>query len=140
MTNLIGLLEFYIALSKILLTACADQLIYNLSLTKLCSACVVCSSKPNRWLFIISKIDIIWSIRTMPEFINFQLWTTYKIFLSLKYLFRFFLTSWWLHFLLEYWRVTSWKYSRSNIAQTSSLCCLANFQTPSMKMCSAKEV
>ena len=35
---------------------------------------------------------------------------------------------------------TSWKYSRSNITQTSSLCCFACFQTPSMKMCSAKEV
>ena len=26
--------------SEILLTACADQLLYNLSLTRLCSACV----------------------------------------------------------------------------------------------------
>ena len=31
---MIGLFEFHI-----LLTACADQLWYNLSLTKLCSAC-----------------------------------------------------------------------------------------------------
>ena len=38
------------------------------------------------------------------------------------------------------WSVTSWKYSRSNIGQTSSLCYNAGFQTPSMKMCSAKEV
>ena len=36
---MIGLLEFYIALFKIVLTACADQLIYNLSLIKLCSTC-----------------------------------------------------------------------------------------------------
>ena len=36
---MIGFLEFYIALSEILLTACADQLIYNLSLIKLCSEC-----------------------------------------------------------------------------------------------------
>ena len=39
MSNLIGLLEFHIALSEILLTACTDQLIYNLSLIKLCSTC-----------------------------------------------------------------------------------------------------
>ena len=31
--------EFHIALSEILLTACADQLLYNLSLIKLCSTC-----------------------------------------------------------------------------------------------------
>ena len=31
--------EFHIALSEILLTDCADQLLYNLSLIKLCSAC-----------------------------------------------------------------------------------------------------
>ena len=34
--NLIGLLEFHIAHSEILITACADQLLYNLSLIKLC--------------------------------------------------------------------------------------------------------
>ena len=39
MSNLIGLFEFHIALSEILLTAYADQLLYNLSLIKLCSAC-----------------------------------------------------------------------------------------------------
>ena len=33
------LLEFHIAHSKILLAACADQLLYNLSLIKLCSTC-----------------------------------------------------------------------------------------------------
>ena len=39
--NLIGFLEFHIAHSEILLTACTDdQLLYNLSLFKLCSACV----------------------------------------------------------------------------------------------------
>ena len=37
--NLIGLLEFHIALSEILLIACADQLIYYLSLIKLRLAC-----------------------------------------------------------------------------------------------------
>ena len=35
--NLIGLLEFHLTLSEILLTACADQLIYNL--IKLYSTC-----------------------------------------------------------------------------------------------------
>ena len=37
--NLIGLLKFHKALSEILLITCTDQLIHNLSLTKLCSAC-----------------------------------------------------------------------------------------------------
>ena len=36
---MIGLFEFHIALSEILLTACADQLLYNLSLDKLCQSC-----------------------------------------------------------------------------------------------------
>ena len=36
---LICLLEFHIAFSKILLTTCADQLLYHLSSIKLCSAC-----------------------------------------------------------------------------------------------------
>ena len=39
MSNLIGLVEFHLALSEILLTAGADQLLYNLSLIKLCLAC-----------------------------------------------------------------------------------------------------
>ena len=39
MSNLIGFLEFHKAFSEILLTACVDQLIYNLSLIKLCLAC-----------------------------------------------------------------------------------------------------
>ena len=36
---MIGLLEFHIAHSEILLTACACQLLYNLGLIKLCLAC-----------------------------------------------------------------------------------------------------
>ena len=36
--NLISLLELHLALFEILLTACADQLIYKLTLIKLCSA------------------------------------------------------------------------------------------------------
>ena len=35
---------------------------------------------------------------------------------------------------------TSWKYHRSNIVQTSFLCYVAGFKTPSMKMCSTNEV
>ena len=41
MRNLIGLSEFNITHSEILLTACADQLLYNLSLIKLCLACAI---------------------------------------------------------------------------------------------------
>ena len=40
MRDLIGLLEFHIALSEILLQHCPDQLLYNnVSLIKLCWAC-----------------------------------------------------------------------------------------------------
>ena len=38
--NLIGFFEFHIAHSEILLTAGAGQLLYSLSLIKLCSTCV----------------------------------------------------------------------------------------------------
>ena len=37
---MIDFFEFHIAHSEMLLTACSDQLLYNLSLIKLCSACV----------------------------------------------------------------------------------------------------
>ena len=37
---MIGFFEFHIGHSDILLTACADQLLYNLSLIKSCLACV----------------------------------------------------------------------------------------------------
>ena len=92
---LIALRELHIALSEILLTACADQLLYNLSLINLCSAC---AKQSKRYLFIVSKIDIIWYSQITSQFINYQLRTRYKIFLSLKYLFHFSLTSGWLHF------------------------------------------
>ena len=49
------------------------------------------STKYKRALFIISKIDIICFRWTTPECVNYQLWTSYKIFLSLKYFFCFFL-------------------------------------------------
>ena len=125
--------QFHTALSEILLTACADQLLYNSRLIKLCSACakqMQAVSKRKRCLFIISKIDIIWSSWTKSKFINYQLWTSHKIFLSLKYLFHFFPTSCWLHLFTKYWRVTSCKYSRSNIVRTSFLWYVAGFSTP----------
>ena len=34
------------------------------------------------------------------------------------------------------WTVTSWKYSHSNITQWNSLCYVAGFYSPSIKMCS----
>ena len=37
---MIGFVEFHIAHWEILLTACADQLLHNLSLIKLCLTCV----------------------------------------------------------------------------------------------------
>ena len=51
-----------------------------------------------RRFFIVSKIGIIWSSRRPPEFIDYQLWTSYKIFLNMKYLFHFF---GWLHFFIR---------------------------------------
>ena len=75
-SNLIGLLEILIALSKILLTTCTDQLTYNLGLIKLCSACTkqnaainagdACSSLPKIYLCYYQN-------------------RYYKIFLSLKW-------------------------------------------------------
>ena len=58
----------------------------------------MCNKEHKRCLFIVSKIDIIWSNRRTPEFINFQLWTSYKILFSLKYLLHFF---GWLHFFIS---------------------------------------
>ena len=42
---MIGFFQFYRALSQILLIACADQLLFNSSLTKLCSACIKQNAK-----------------------------------------------------------------------------------------------
>ena len=75
----------HIPLSEILLTVRVKRSSNN------CKQC----------LFIVSKIGIIWSSPTTPEFINYQLWTSYKILLSLKYLFHFFLSSGWLHFFYK---------------------------------------
>ena len=124
-------------------------------------------------MLIVSEIGNIWYSRTMLEFINYQLWTSYRNFLGLKYSFHFFLISGWLHlftralksnctllschvsisewiytlymsecqgtrcskqawYLKFKWIVTSWKYGRLNIAQTSFLCYVASFQTPTL--------
>ena len=55
-----------------LFTACADQLLYRLSLIKWCSTCVKQNTAKdcNRCLFIVCKIDIIWSSRNTRGFIN----------------------------------------------------------------------
>ena len=45
----------------------------------------------NRCLFIVSKINILCSSGRTCELINRLLWTSYKTFISLKYLFHFFL-------------------------------------------------
>ena len=67
----------FTAHAEILLRACADQLLYNLSLIRLCSACIKQSSEDcKQCLFVVSKIKIIWSGRTRPEFVNCQLWTS----------------------------------------------------------------
>ena len=113
--------EFHKAHSKILLTASADQLQYNLSLIKLHLACVkqnAAVAKNVQWkrcLFIVSKIVIIWPSRTMPEFISYQICTGYKTFLTLKHLFHLFLSSSWLHFLEMYVIIMSLTRFRVNL-------------------------
>ena len=97
--NLIGLLKFHIAQSQILLTACADQLLYNLSLIKLC--CPI--KNTGDACTLLAKWTLFNLIREPWGFINYQLWTRCKIFLNLKYLFQFF---GWMHFFIRYWRVT----------------------------------
>ena len=90
--NLISLLKFHIALSETLLTACV---MFS-----------ICNKEHKRCLLIVYKLDIIWSNRRTPEFINYQLWTSYKIFRSLKYLFHFF--GWLLDFSKSNCMLLSW--------------------------------
>ena len=52
---------------------------------------------------LLKKYTLSDRVGRTPEFINYQLWTSYKTSLSLKYLFHFFLTNGWLHFLQEYY-------------------------------------
>ena len=67
------LLELCIALSKILLTAGADQLLYNLSLINLRSAC----DKQNALVKIANNFIVyyylIWSSQTTPGSISYQI-------------------------------------------------------------------
>ena len=42
--------------------------------------------------FNVSNLDIMWSSMTAPEFIYNYIWTSHKIFFSLKYLFHFFVS------------------------------------------------
>ena len=72
---MIVLVEFHIELCEILLTACTDQSLYNLSIIKVCSACAKKATVEtgSDCLFIASKIDIICFSRTRSEFDNYQL-------------------------------------------------------------------
>ena len=118
----------------------------------------------NRCLFIVNKIDILWSsLRTASSLIiNFE--QVIQPFLVLNIYFIFFylwlialftrvllrVTVYYYHVTYTFqresalysfrtscskqvqylnfkWTVTPWKYSRSDIAQTSSLCCVAGF-------------
>ena len=66
---MIGFFEFHIAHSEILSTACSDQLLYNLSLIKLCSACV----KQNTAVKTAADACLLlipWSSPRRPEFTN----------------------------------------------------------------------
>ena len=141
MSNLIGLVEFHIALYKILLTACADQWLYNLSLIKLYLACTkqkaaVKTTSDACSLLAKQRLSDLVEQHPSSVMINFE--QAMKYFLVWNIYFTFYLpvvdytflleqreplTSLW----LEHRRVTSWKYSRSNIAQACSLCYVAGF-------------
>ena len=53
---MIGFFEFHKAHSEILLTACTDQVLYNLSLTKLCLAYPIQNTEVFMYLFIYLSI------------------------------------------------------------------------------------
>ena len=138
---MIGLLEFQIAHSEILLTACADQLLYNLSLIKLCSTCAkqIASAKTSSdACSLLAKQRLSDLVEQHPSSVMINFEQAMKYFLVWNIYFTFYLpvvdytflleqreplTSLW----LEHRRVTSWKYSRSNIAQACSLCYVAGF-------------
>ena len=121
-------------------------------------------------LLIVSKLAITWSSQTTSKFVSCQFWTSYKAFLSLKYLFHLFYYHWLIalidksteekleviiishtcfrvnlhsivasmscskqgRYLKLKQRVTFWKYTRSNIALTSSLYYIVGFLTPAL--------
>ena len=72
-------------------TACADQLLYSLSLIKWCLTCVKQNSSKdcNRCLFILSKIDMLWSTRRTREFININFEQAIEPFLVFNIYFTF---------------------------------------------------
>ena len=112
---MVGLLEFHIAHSEILLTACADQLLYSLSLIKLCSASAIKNTRGG--CSLLAKETLSNLIGEPQGFINFQIWTIYKIFLNSRYLFHFF---GWLHFFIKDWRVTVCYYHVTYAFQSKS--------------------
>ena len=68
---MIDLLKYHIANSEIFLTACTDQLLYNLSLITF----GMYNKKHKWWLFNISKIDIAYNLAGKPPsslIINFE--------------------------------------------------------------------
>ena len=91
--NLIRFSEFHIARSEILLAACTDQLLYNLSLIKLCLACVKQNTAANAAsdsCSFLAKDALSDLVRQCPSslIINFE--QVVKTSFSLKYLFHFF--------------------------------------------------
>ena len=141
---MIGFFQFHIVHSKIMLIACADQLLYILSLIKLCSACVkqntavktaldACSlltknifsglvgERPSSLIFNFQQVIkpfLVWNIYftfflTVVD-CSFYYYVTYTFqSASILYSFR---TSKQEQYLKFKWTITSWKYSRPNIA------------------------
>ena len=109
MCNLIGFFKFHTALSKILLTACSDQLIYNLSLIKSCSTCAKQNAAENASdacsLIAKQTLSDLVGKRAKSLIINFE--QAIKSFLIWNIYFTFFLPVVDCAFSLEYWRVTS---------------------------------
>ena len=64
-------LEFHIKLSKILLTACADELLYNVRLINLCSTCDKQNAVVKIASIFIVHCHLVWSSQTMPGSISY---------------------------------------------------------------------
>ena len=147
-----GFSEFHIAHSVILLTACAYQLLHNLSLIKLCSACVKQNTATKTAIdacSLFAKYTFFDLVRQRPSslIINFDqvikpflVWNIYFTYFLLVVDFTFYKSTiksnrmlltchvWvseriytiscskQVQYLKFKWTVTSWKYSRSNIA------------------------
>ena len=85
---MIDLLKYHIAHSEILLRVCADQLLHNLSLIKLCSACAIKNTSDACSLLAKETLSDLVGESSSSLIINFEqviksflVWHTYFTFL-----------------------------------------------------------